>query len=376
MPISDGTIKELIEKGDLVITPFNKDSIAPASIDLRLGSGFLVVDHHQMKSLSLDEPVKYRKIERDSVILPPHHFLLATTLEKIKLPDYISGKVEGRSSVGRMGLFIQNAGWIDPGFEGDITLELYNANELPIEIKAGRRICQIVLSYTDKAVEKPYEGKYKGQSGTMGSMIHTDRELHREEKIAESEKMMIIGLTGSLGAGKGVVSDYLKGKGFERYVFSDILRDYANQNGIPQTREKLQDIGDKLRGQRGLNFLAELLYEKIKISGKKKIVVDGIRNPGEIEFFRKIEGFCLIAVDAPKEKRFKLLVARERLGDPLSWEEFLKLDARDKGIDQEESGQAVGKCINLADFILINDGELDEVISRLEKFYVGIAEPL
>jgi dCTP deaminase len=82
--------------------------------------------------------------------------------------------VEGRSSVGRMGLFIQNAGWVDPGFKGEITLELYNANSLPIRLEAGRRICQLVLCSMDKPALKPYSGKYQGQMKSTGSRVYLD----------------------------------------------------------------------------------------------------------------------------------------------------------------------------------------------------------
>ncbi|KAK3596121.1 hypothetical protein CHS0354_027391 [Potamilus streckersoni] len=99
----------------------------------------------------------------DRLILPPHSFILATTEEYIKLPSTLTAFVEGRSSVGRMGLFIQNAGWVDPGFEGQITLELYNANNLPIMLERGRRVCQLVIAALDGEPTSPYSGKYVGQ---------------------------------------------------------------------------------------------------------------------------------------------------------------------------------------------------------------------
>lgn len=85
--------------------------------------------------------------------------------------------VEGRSSIGRMGLFIQNAGWVDPGFEGQITLELFNANRLPIRLKAGRRICQLVFAQMDRKTGNVYQGKYQGQRNAVGSRIHLDSDF-------------------------------------------------------------------------------------------------------------------------------------------------------------------------------------------------------
>ena len=98
-------------------------------------------------------------------------------MEYVSLPDNITAFVEGRSSLGRMGLFIQNAGWVDPGFQGEITLELYNANRCAIELKAGRRIGQLVFARMDNAALRPYNGKYQGQRGATGSKVFLDNEV-------------------------------------------------------------------------------------------------------------------------------------------------------------------------------------------------------
>jgi len=176
MKLSDRKIIELVKKRELIIRPFIKQNVQAASVDLRLGKGFLVPDYDNIESLSLDEEVQYRKVEGIEIMIPPHHFVLGTTLEYIRLPNYIAGSVEGRSSIGRRGLFVQNAGWVDPGFEGNITLELYNANESTIKLCSGRRICQLVLDFTDKPVKNPYHGKYQRQKGTVGSLAHKDPE--------------------------------------------------------------------------------------------------------------------------------------------------------------------------------------------------------
>lgn len=117
---------------------------------------------------------------RRSYLLLPGQFVLATTMEFVALPDDLTAFVEGRSSLGRMGLFIQNAGWVDPGFQGEITLELYNANRFAIELKAGRRIGQLVFAKMDRAARNPYRGKYQGQTGATGSRVFLDREARTE----------------------------------------------------------------------------------------------------------------------------------------------------------------------------------------------------
>jgi len=174
MILSDKTLKKLLKSGELVVDPIDEQSIQPASIDCRIGNHFLVLEDNKMEVLSMDEEIHYREIEGDSVTIPPHSFLLATIQEYVKLPNDLTAFVEGRSSIGRMGLFIQNAGWIDPGFEGRITLELYNASSLPIKLQAGKRICQLVFCKMDAAAENPYKGKYQGQSKTVGSRVFQD----------------------------------------------------------------------------------------------------------------------------------------------------------------------------------------------------------
>lgn len=179
MILSDTTLKQMIATGELVVTPIDEKSIQPASIDCRLGDHFLVVEQNQMDIITLDAEIKYREIHSDTITIPPHTFLLATTQEYVEVPNNLTAFVEGRSSIGRIGLFIQNAGWVDPGFKGRITLELYNAGSLPIKLQAGKRICQLVFCKMDKVAENPYHGKYQGQKVTVGSRVFQDKDrLH------------------------------------------------------------------------------------------------------------------------------------------------------------------------------------------------------
>ncbi|MBT5953987.1 dCTP deaminase [bacterium] len=179
MILSDTTIISLVKSKTIEISPFDESAVQPASVDFRLGREFLKIDETKQSSLSLDKEPVYRKIESDSIIIQPNTFMLATTLEFVGVPNGITAFVEGRSSIGRMGLFIQNAGWVDSGFEGRITLELYNANHIPIELKAGRRICQIVFCKMDNTASNPYRGKYFRQDTTQGSRIHKDIEIDK-----------------------------------------------------------------------------------------------------------------------------------------------------------------------------------------------------
>ncbi|MDI9484144.1 MAG: dCTP deaminase [Bacillota bacterium] len=193
MVLSDKKIRELLDQGELVIHPLEDDQIKqegarmgrqiqPASVDLRLGSHFLKLDEHNIPYIDLENPAKYISFEKDEIILPPHSFILATTMEYVRLPNNLTAFVEGRSSIGRMGLFIQNAGWVDPGFEGEITLELYNANQLPIRLKSGRRVCQLVFAQMDQEAFYPYQGKYQGQRDATGSQVYLDSENRQKQR--------------------------------------------------------------------------------------------------------------------------------------------------------------------------------------------------
>lgn len=177
MILSDKTIKDLIQKKYLGVSPLAKGQIQPASLDIRLSNMFCVVEDTSMAILSMEKEIVYKTLYTDRYLLLPGQFVLATTMEYISLPSDLTAFVEGRSSLGRMGLFIQNAGWVDPGFEGEITLELFNANRCAIELCAGRRVGQLVFAQMDKPAQFPYRGKYQGQKGATGSRVFMDKEL-------------------------------------------------------------------------------------------------------------------------------------------------------------------------------------------------------
>ena len=177
MILSDKTLMKMLGEKELVVEPIEKEQIQPASIDIRLGNTFSIVEDTSTGIINLENEIKYKTITSDTYILLPNQFVLATTMEYFDLPDDLTAFVEGRSSLGRMGLFIQNAGWVDPGFKGEITLELYNANRCAIELKAGRRVGQLVFAKMDDKALNPYNGKYQGQRGATGSRVFMDKEM-------------------------------------------------------------------------------------------------------------------------------------------------------------------------------------------------------
>ena len=172
MILSDKSIKKLLKEKKLIVRGLSAAAIQPSSIDLSLDRSALLLKYWTTKGiLDFETQLDYEKISGKEFIIPPHSFILTTTKEYISLPKDISGLVEGRSSVGRMGLFIQNAAVVGPGFKGRLTLELYNANILPIRLKAGSRVCQLLLFQMDREAEKGYRGKYQDQRGAVSSRI-------------------------------------------------------------------------------------------------------------------------------------------------------------------------------------------------------------
>ena len=174
MILSDKTIHKMLEEGSLVGDPVTEGQVQPASVDIRLGDSFSIVDDTADNIITMGSEIQYKTIKADRYLLLPGQFVLATTQEYFELPDDLTAFVEGRSSLGRMGLFIQNAGWVDPGFKGEITLELYNANRCAIELQAGRRVGQLVFAKLDDHALNPYNGKYQGQRGATGSRVFMD----------------------------------------------------------------------------------------------------------------------------------------------------------------------------------------------------------
>ena len=163
----------------ITIKPLPKpEQIQPSSIDLRLGNEYLSPIHQQETiDIKNNEP-KYQKLNGDAILLPAGEFILATTKEWIEIPADLIARVEGRSSIGRLGIAIHvTAGFIDAGFKGNITLEIKNLSTNNIILYEDMRVCQIVFETVDQPVKNPYGScgnKYQGQSGVTGSLIYWD----------------------------------------------------------------------------------------------------------------------------------------------------------------------------------------------------------
>ena len=180
MVLSDRTIREQLATGRLVIDPFDDALVQPSSVDVRVAREFRVFHNNRQPYIDVHEPsdelTDLVEISDDEpFILHPGEFVLGSTLERIAIPDDLVARLEGKSSLGRLGLLIHStAGYIDPGWDGYITLELSNVARLPITIYAGMRIGQLSFQMLTTPVDTPYRGKYQGQRGPTASRISKD----------------------------------------------------------------------------------------------------------------------------------------------------------------------------------------------------------
>ena len=175
---------------------------------------------------------------------------------------------------------------------------------------------------------------------------------------------LIFGFVGLPCAGKGTAIDYLvKNHRFFYTSTSDEIRDEIRQNGQKITRENLQKTAGELRQKYGPDILAKRTWKKVVVSGRKKAVVDSIRAVEEIEFLKKQPGFYLIAVLADSKIRFQRIKARNREGDPQTWEKFLAMEARDRHAE----GRSIDACLQMADFKIKNNGAVEELQRQIES---------
>jgi dCTP deaminase len=178
--LSDRDIRAELAAGRVILDPYDPIMVQPSSVDVRIDKYFRVFENHRYPHIdpAIEQPDLTRLVEPavdEPFILHPGEFVLASTYEVITLPDDVAGRLEGKSSLGRLGLLTHStAGWIDPGFSGHVTLELSNVATLPIKLWPGMKIGQLCLFRTSSPSEFPYGSsvygsRYQGQRGPTPS---------------------------------------------------------------------------------------------------------------------------------------------------------------------------------------------------------------
>jgi dCTP deaminase len=181
--LSDRDIRAQIDGGRVRLDPYDESMIQPASVDVRIDRFFRLFDNHKYAMIdpSAEQPGLTRQVEmdpEDPYMLHPGEFVLASTYERVSLPEDVAARLEGKSSLGRLGLLTHStAGFIDPGFEGHITLELSNMATLPIALWPGMKIGQLCFFRLSSPAANPYgsdgnHNRYRGQRGPTASLSH------------------------------------------------------------------------------------------------------------------------------------------------------------------------------------------------------------
>ncbi|MBI2028188.1 MAG: dephospho-CoA kinase [Candidatus Levybacteria bacterium] len=180
-------------------------------------------------------------------------------------------------------------------------------------------------------------------------------------------KPFIIGITGAFGSGKSTAANFFEDKGLKKIVLSSFIEEEAKKRGIKKiTRKLLQDIGNDLRDKFGSGILAKKAVLFLKNERLDRAVVDGVRNLGEVEEFKKNSNFVLIAVVANRKTRFERLRNLKRR-EKLNWDTFEKLDRRDLGIGEKQTGLQTAFCIASADIFVEGNEDIDEFRQKLDK---------
>lgn len=179
-----------------------------------------------------------------------------------------------------------------------------------------------------------------------------------------SNSKIVIGFVGQICSGKGEAAKYLVEKhGFVSFSLSDQIRQEIKKRGLDITRERLAETGGELREKFGSSILASRAWEIIKEQHTEKAIIDGVRSLGEIEYLQKLPNFHLVAIEADQKIRFERIKQRALDGrsDPITWESFLEAEKN----DSENFGMNVEKCMERAEFHIINEGTPEEFQQKL-----------
>lgn len=178
--LPDHEIRELAQTG--MISPFREEQLQCSSYDVQLGNVFRVAEPHLTFHIDLSEPSSFQNLTKrveieDHLVIHPGEVVLGQTEEYVRIPNGLVARIEGKSSVARLFLIIHMAGYVDPGFEGVVTLEMANFSPVPIVVRPGNSIAQLAFSRMTAPAERPYAGRYQGDTEATESRYGRDEPL-------------------------------------------------------------------------------------------------------------------------------------------------------------------------------------------------------
>ncbi|PJA49020.1 MAG: hypothetical protein CO170_00825 [candidate division SR1 bacterium CG_4_9_14_3_um_filter_40_9] len=178
--------------------------------------------------------------------------------------------------------------------------------------------------------------------------------------------MLIVGITGTLGAGKGTISDYLVKKGFNHYSVSDYIVEEIKKRGLEVNRDSMYTVGWDLKQKFGPDFIVKELYKKAKTEGKDA-VIESIRSPGEAVSLKKLDDFVLLSVDADQKLRYDRIRLRNSVKDQIDFETFVSNEARELQGSDDPSKINLPACIEMSDYKLRNDGTFEDFYRQVDE---------
>lgn len=171
---------------------------------------------------------------------------------------------------------------------------------------------------------------------------------------------VVVAFTGPTASGKGTAANFLKEKGYTYFSLSDEVRREATKRGLATGKEILQNLGDELREMFGSDVLAVRVVQTDEFKLAEKVVIDGIRHPEEVLYFKELYDAKIVGITASEKTRFEYVQARNREGDPKTFEEFLKSEQREQGAEGSHAMQ-VKRCLTMADIIVVNESGVERL---------------